>query len=600
MPGSPNKLTNFWQELKRRKVIRVITVYAAAAFVILELVDIISEPFGLPDWTLKLVVVLLAIGLIVSIILSWIYDVTPEGIEKTIPSKEDRKEEKTAITNSWRIATYVSAVIISGLLAFNIFGSRNEIRIDESLKKSIAVLPFKNFSTDPEQEYMCDGLTDEIINHLYKIESFDKVVSLTSVLTYKESNKKIPQIADELNVNYILEGTYKKIGDQLKVSAQLIEPDNDRHIWQNDYDRPFKEIIDIQADIAVQIAEHLRAYLTQSEKRIIQNIHVPDPEAYRLLQKSKSLLFSGMNGESKEDIELAIQATRLDPEYAEAYAWAGLTILYRGGIYWEGRMQSVVWDALNYYEKALELDQNNVNAHGGLGVINAFQKWNYIEAEKEFLKAIELAPNKVDPYHYCIEIFCYLKQFKDAMTYVKKKHEMVDNKAWFFVTMIHHSSGDEEGVVKNINTWLDSLHGNTNKGLGRLFVWLEEYDSAIVHLESAKITWDKAYLAIAYYKTGKYLKAEAIKDELISMSRRSTARSPAFFTGLYYSAIGEVDSAFYWLEKAYQNRSSEFFKFKADPSFNNLKDDPRYWDLYKRTGHQAYDDFKAEMTKKNN
>jgi len=594
MPANPNKLSQFWQELKRRRVIHVIVVYATAAFVILEAVDIIFPRLNFPDWTVTFVMILLAVGFPIALIFSWIFDVTPEGIEKTKPAREIDKKDKAATPNSWRIATYVSVVIIIGLLAFNISRGKNGPRINESLAKSIAVLPFKNFSTDPDQEYMCLGLTDEIINHLYKIESFDKVVSLTSILTYKETDKKIPQIADELNVNYILEGTYKKIGEQLKVSAQLIEPDNDRHIWQNDYDRPFKEIIDIQADIAVQIAEQLKAYMTESEKQIIQNMHIPDQEAYQLLQKSKSLFYSGMGGESKEDIELAIQATRVDPEYAEAYAWAGVTIISRGVIWWEGRMQSVVWDALDHFEKALELDQNNVNAHGGIAFINAYQKWNYIEAEKEYLKAIELAPNSVEPYQFCIEIFCYLKQFKDAMNSIKKTQEIGDNRSWYyFVTMINILTENKNGTDININTWLDSLHGNTHIGLGRLYVWMEEYDSAIIHLESAEIPRDKAFLAVAYYKTRKYQKAKAIKEQLVGMSKETIARSPAFFTGLYYSAIGEVDSAFYWLEKAYIDRSPEFLILKADPSFNNLKEDDRYWDLYERTGHKAYDDYIA-------
>jgi TolB-like protein len=591
-------LGQFWQELKRRKVFRVITVYAAAAWVILEFISNIEEPFGLPDWTTRLVFVILCVGLIISIILSWIYDITPEGIEKTKSVEEATKDEKIATPNSWKIATYTSVVFILGLLAFNIFGNRGQEGIDESLKKSIAVLPFKNFSTDPDQEYMCDGLTDEIINHLYKIESFDKVASLTSVLTYKETDKRIPQIAEELNVNYILEGTYKKIGEQLKVSAQLIEPDIDRHIWQNEYDRPFKEIIDIQADIAVQIAEQLKAYMTESERRIIQNKHIPDTEAYRLLQKAKTLYRSGLGGESKEDIEMAIQATKVDPEYADAYAWAGLMIFSRGLIWWEGRMQSVVWDALYYYEKALELDQNNAAAHAGMGSLNTWQKWNYIEAEKEFFKAIELAPNFLEIYEGCAEIFSYLRQFKVARNYIKKAQEIDDKITWYYPqSEINVFSGDRKETEKDIKAWLESLNGNTSIGLGRVYVWLEEYDSAIVHLESAKIPRDKAFLAIAYNKTGNYQKAEAIKEELIDLSRETIARSPAFFTGLYYSAIGEVDSAFYWLEKAYKDRSPEFLAIKADPTFNNLKEDERYWDLYERTGHKAYDDYIANRNK---
>jgi TolB-like protein len=133
---------------------------------------------------------------------------------------------------------------------------------------------------------MCLGLTDEIINHLFKIESFDKVISLSSVMTYIGTAKKIPEIADELEVNYILEGTYKKIGDQIRVTAQLIEARTDTHLWQHEYDRPYEEIIAIQADIALQIADHIRVFISGSEKQRIQKVPTTNPKAYETLKKA--------------------------------------------------------------------------------------------------------------------------------------------------------------------------------------------------------------------------------------------------------------------------------------------------------------------------
>jgi len=217
-----NNLSQFWQELKRRKVVRVVSVYAAASFVILELVSIIAEPLRLPEWTLALVIVLLCSGFIIAVILSWIYDIHPEGgIVKTEPAHKVKSEDIPASTNSWKIATYVSVVIITGLVLLNIFGNRNGVKINESLAKSIAVLPFHNLSGDDEQDYICLGLTGEIISHLFKVRSFDEVRSLTSVLNYMEPDRNIPGIAEELGVNYILEGSFKRIGDEMRVTAQL-------------------------------------------------------------------------------------------------------------------------------------------------------------------------------------------------------------------------------------------------------------------------------------------------------------------------------------------------------------------------------------------
>ncbi len=207
-----NKLSQFWQELKRRKVVRVITVYAAAAFVILELLSIIIEPLRLPDWTLQFAIVFLCIGFIIAIILSWIYDIHPEGgIVKTEPAIEAEEEvsEKPSGVNAWKIATYISVVIIIGLIVFNITGSRKQAEDLIELEKSIAVLPFENMSDNSEFAHLGDAMTDEIIMQLYKIREFE-VRSRTSVMQYKDTEKGSPLIGEELNVNYLLEGSTQR------------------------------------------------------------------------------------------------------------------------------------------------------------------------------------------------------------------------------------------------------------------------------------------------------------------------------------------------------------------------------------------------------
>ena len=163
MSSNPNKLSQFWQELKRRRVIHVIIVYATAAFVIIELVNNIFEPLRLHEWTPTLVILILAIGFPIALIFSWIFDVTPEGIEKTKPAKEIQKGERFRIPNGWRIATYVSGVIIIVLLTLNLFANRRRLKIDESLEKSVAVLPFENWSYEKEFSHLGNAIANEII-----------------------------------------------------------------------------------------------------------------------------------------------------------------------------------------------------------------------------------------------------------------------------------------------------------------------------------------------------------------------------------------------------------------------------------------------------
>jgi len=603
MPEQSNNPFRFWQELKRRKVIRVIPVYAAAAFVLLELVDIITEPFGLPDWTLKLVVVLLFIGFVIAVILSWVYDITPEGVQKTKSVSEvvsDKVPEKPSKIIGWRITTYVSVVVIIGLLMVNIFGVRKHAEVDTELEKSIAVLPFYNFSEDTEQNFMCLGLTDEIINHLYKIASFDKVVSLTSVLNYRDPERNIPEIANELGVNYILEGTYKKIGEDVRVHAQLIEPGSDRHIWIHEYDRPYEEIIAIQSDIALQIADHVKAFLTVSEKQNILKIPTTNQEAYELIQKASLLITDELNT-LDQGLDLCLQAIELDPDYADAYATAGTCIILKGCYGGGSEMQSVVWDATRYLEKALELDQSNGYAHFGLAWFYDWIRWDYIKAEAEYLKAIELEPNNLHHSVFYDEFLIKRNRLDDALSYLDTTRSTMPIKFLELLTRIQVLSGNEKQAYVFLNTYLKSYGDLKPPQLGESYIWLEEYDSAKIYLESAMqsevtnsyilIPRFQACLALAYEKTNNHQEARKIINQLIAKSDETSAGSPAYFTGWYYSGIGKVDSALYWLEKAYQNRSPEMPWLKVDPGFKNLKNDDRYWDLYERTGHKAYDEY---------
>ena len=207
---------NFWQELKRRKVVGVIPVYAAAAFALLELVDIIATPLGLPEGTIKLVLILLLIGFVITIIFSWIYDITPDGVKKTIPSGEIDEKARPAESNKWKIATYVSVVIIIALVVLNITRSGQRAENISKSEKTIAVLPFHSLSKDSTQIYFCDGIREEILNHLHKASSFT-VRSRTSSDHYRNTEKTSSVIGKELNANYLVEGSVGCEDNQLKI-----------------------------------------------------------------------------------------------------------------------------------------------------------------------------------------------------------------------------------------------------------------------------------------------------------------------------------------------------------------------------------------------
>jgi len=238
----PNRLSQFWQELKRRKVVRVITIYAAIAFVILQLVEILAPSLRLPEWTMNFILVLLIVGFIITVIVSWIYDIHPEGgIVKTEPAHKVKEEDIHPSSRAWRVSSYISFVVIIALVILNIIPRTGK---KEILDKSIAVLPFENMSDSDEFSHLGDAITDEIIMQLYKISAFE-VRSRTSIMQYKNTEKGSPEIGRELNVDYLLEGSTQRYEDQVRIRVQLIHAADDDHIWGEVFEGEWKDIFSI-------------------------------------------------------------------------------------------------------------------------------------------------------------------------------------------------------------------------------------------------------------------------------------------------------------------------------------------------------------------
>ena len=597
----PNRLSRFWQELKRRKVIHVTTVYAGAAFVIIELVNNIAEPLHLPSWTPTLVIILLAVGFPVALIFSWIFDVTPEGIERTEPPGEQVKAGKATVSGSWRIATYASILIILGLIAYNIFGGKKGPGIDESLARSIAVLPFHNFSGDPGQDDMCEGLTDEIISNLFKLNSFNEVRSLTSVLPYNESEKSTTEIAEALHVNYILEGSYKRMGDDLKITAQLIEPKSDNHIWLHDYEIPYTEVMGIPGEIAYQIAEHLKAFMTEEEQQSISSLPTENLEAYELVQRVKSI-FNAQPFENRDTIiNLAEKAMALDSDYADPYAWKG-TMIIAEGFFWGSReMKSVAWEAEEYFDRALRIDPDNFIANWGKAVIDFFVRWDYVRVVEFSEKFREQMHSDINLNFASAGFWLKMGRLDEALLWTQQASHTVP----VIYTQIQILEGNTEYAREMIAKGIDSLGLPVFLDAAVLYTWMQDFDQAmfcfdsLIEIGQDPDRWlpiNQADLAVASFKTGHTGQARAMIGKLIERSDTTSVGSPAYFTGWYYSWIGEPDSAFYWLDKAVENRSPDLTWLKVDPAFNSLKDDPRYWDLYERTGFKAYDDYCSTST----
>jgi len=321
--GGPS---NFFSELKRRKVVRVISVYAAAAFVTLELLSIVIEPLRLPDWTLSLVIVLLSIGFIIAVVLSWIYDVHPEGgWVKTKAVHTVMEEEKKTETKGWKIASFISFVVIIALVVLQLIPKKIQGQPAPDLEKSIAVLPFNNDSNDSTNIYLINGLMESLLDNLQKIEDL-RVISRTSVEKYRINPKTTPEIATELNANYLVAGSGQKMGDQILLSIQLIDATNDKQLWAERYKREANDIFELQLEVAKSIAVEIEAIITPEEAAQIEKIPTQNLEAYDYFLKG----LEPFQWETREGLIAAVphfkKAIELDPEFALAHA--DLSIAY--------------------------------------------------------------------------------------------------------------------------------------------------------------------------------------------------------------------------------------------------------------------------------
>jgi len=385
-----NKLSQFWQELKRRKVVRVITVYAASAFVILELVSIIVEPLKLPEWFLPMVIVLLCIGFIIAIILSWIFDIKPEGgIVKTDTATSEEIHASPPSSKGWKIVSYVSFVVIIALLILNVIPRSNRVKDISILDKSIAVLPFKSLSDDPEKQYLADGAMDAILLHLSKIEDL-RVMSRTSVEQYRKTEKTATEICLELDVGFVLEGSFRKYGDQARLIVQLIQSGQEDHAWANQYDREWTEIFVVESEVAQSVAHELEVVITPDEKQRIERIPTTNFAAYEFYQKGMEKYYKGEIENAEDLFHYA-----LDEDSTYAHAYVGLAIVYWDKQYWEDYLSEDFLDSsLMYANTALSYDNQLPEAYAIRG--DYYEEiGNYSKALIAYDQALTYNPNYI-------------------------------------------------------------------------------------------------------------------------------------------------------------------------------------------------------------
>jgi TolB-like protein/DNA-binding winged helix-turn-helix (wHTH) protein/Flp pilus assembly protein TadD len=482
----------------------------------------------------------------------------------------------------------VALALVLCLLIF--FGWRFRSRIPApSGIRSIAVLPLESLSGDASQNYFADGMTDELITDLAQISAL-RVISRTSVMVYKGARKPLPQIARELNVDAVVEGTVLRSGEQVRITAQLIEASTDKHLWSQSYEGELRDTLALQNRVASAIADQIRINLTPQEQAELKNVKVVNPEAYESYLKGRYF----WNKRTADGLKAALayfnQAIEEDPKYAQAYSGLADTYALLGD--WQYAVMApkeALPKAKAAAIKALELDSALGEAHSSLAVCLDGFDWDFDTAEKEFRRAIELNPGYATAHHWYAWHLSHTGRNKEAIAEMRKAEDLdplsliINADLAELLVLTHYYDESIRQSRKTIE--MDPNFALAHNQLGQAYFQKQMYEPAIAELEkSVQLSGGSptciANLARAYAASGRRSEAEKLLSDL--KKRSSPSASLASQIAIVYAALGDKDQAMNWLEKGYEERFNPGALLR--PGLDPLRSDPRFQNLVRRIG----------------
>jgi TolB-like protein/Tfp pilus assembly protein PilF len=385
---------SFLRELHRRNVTRVAIAYAAAAWVLLQVAGVVTPILGLPAWAPKLVFVLLATGFIPALVFAWAYEITPLGLKKE--KEVDRAASITRVTGRKLDFVIIGVLVLAvTLLVVDRFSRPPATMPEQAPERSIAVLPFENMSADQEQEYFSDGITEEILNSLASVDDL-KVAGRSSSFAFKDKHDDLRRIGKALGVAHILEGSVRKSGNRVRITAQLIKVEDGFHLWSDTYDRELTEVFAIQDEIANEILHQLQARLL-GENETSPASRATDPAVYELYLLARQRIYNRNRASLESALDLLDQAIAKDPGYAPAYAQRGIaTLLLSDRSYGTLPRDEAQRQGKRFVDRALELDPGLAEAWAGLGLYHYDTPAENEPAIEALTKALSINPNLLE------------------------------------------------------------------------------------------------------------------------------------------------------------------------------------------------------------
>jgi serine/threonine-protein kinase len=452
---------------------------------------------------------------------------------------------------------------------------------------SVAVLPFVNMSADPENEFFADGMTEDLIAHLSKIRSL-KVISRTSVMPFKKRAQSLREIGATLDVGTLLEGSVRRAGSRVRIVAQLIDAETDRHLWAETYDRELTDIFAIQSDVALQIGAALEAELTHEEQSRIRKEPTSDIEAYQLYLLGRHCLVRWTQEGVDRGLKHLEQAVARDPNYALAYATIANAYVDMGlGVAGSLPSAEAFQRARAAVSRALELDSGLAEAHAVLGYLKCAADHDWVGAEAEFKRAIQLNPNSGDAYDFYGLMLSALERYDEAIEMQRRAFELdpLAHRMDIATTLLRTGRYDEALAAITRVLEIDPHFALGHATLGWAYLLSGVPDRGIAALQQAvalspESTMYLAQLGQAFARVGRTDEARAVLRRLEELSRQRYV-SP-YHMAYVHAGLGEDDRAMDWLERAYEERAGAIFGIKGSFLFTTLRAHPRFQALLRK------------------
>jgi adenylate cyclase len=586
-----------FSELKRRNVFRVAAMYAVAAWLVIQVADATFEPLGVPDFAHRTLILVAALGFPVALVLGWLFDWTAEGLVRT---PEDPEQEVVRLRSSRRIDFAIIAVLVLAL-GMSLFGPSMDLEGEPPGSPNpirwIAVLPLDNMTGDASQTYFVEGMTEALIMNLARIGSLD-VTSRTTMLQYAGTSQSLPEIAEELGVDALVEGSIMLDGGRVRITVQLIDARTDQHLWAEKFDRDLGDVLSLQSEVARNVARRIEARLSTRETELLADLGSFDPNAQDAYLRGVYFANKHTPSGALRARSYFEEAMRLDPDYPHGYAGLADTLscspMHTWAIAGEGEgatpsaVMDLAWDLAN---RAIQLDPNLPEAQTALGLVRLFRSWDWDGALEALDTAVEISPS----YEFARRgrglTLAYFGEFGAALR--DAEHALVidplNAQVIHQAGQIHEWSGnlDRAEALYREATAVDSSNPNGRHALGLLVCHAGDAERGIPFLEEAlRISGNDPLIAgdlgWCFAQGGRVDDARRLLAEL---KERSAAEwvSPVAQARIHIGLV-ENDEALAELERAYEERAYRIVTLDVEPRWDAIRSEPRFQALRRAVG----------------